>query len=73
MTARSTLGADEREASFRAAMQQSAEEHASRAVEGLLADLDLYLMRFEAEHPENPTRQWAVCLLVKTLGARIAR
>jgi hypothetical protein len=72
VTTRSTLpDADERERAFREAMDAAAEEHASRAVSGLLADLDLYFQREHAEHPETPTRQWAVCLLVKALGQRI--
>jgi hypothetical protein len=72
VTQRSTLpDASEAERAFRSAMDAAAEEHASRAVSGLLADLDLYLHREAADHPENPTRQWAICLLVRALGQRI--
>lgn len=71
MTARSQPIDTERERAFREAMNAAAEEHATRAVEGLLADLDLFLERERASHPDNPTRQWAVCLLVNSLAKRI--
>lgn len=59
--------------SFREALEAAAEEHADRAVSALLADLEFHLQKHEADAIDNPTRQWAACLLVRTLARKIKR
>lgn len=52
---------------FREAIREAAREHADRAVAALVADLELYLARYDAHDEDNPTRKWAACLLITAL------
>lgn len=58
---------------FKATLDAAADEHAERAVKALIADVNVNLDRFDAAHPDNPVRQWAVCLLIKKLGTKLTR
>jgi len=58
---------------FKQQVEEAADEHVERAIKAVIADLNLNLERFDAAHPDNPVRQWAVCLLIKLLGTRLKR
>lgn len=58
---------------FKEQVEEAADEHAERAVKAVIADLQLNLERYDALDPASPVRQWAICLLIKLLGAKLKR
>lgn len=55
------------------AMNAAVAEHATRAVSGLLADLDLVCRVRDAEATEQERRQWACCLFLRHLARNTTR
>ena len=58
---------------FKERVEEAADEHADRAIKAVIADLNLNLERHGALDPDSPVRRWAICLLIKLLGARLKR